>query len=322
MARSHTPSSTLPVSGGQVHGRSLATNLLLALRPGQWTKNLVVFAGLIFAGADRTRQTPFQPVEHVATAAAAFGLFCLLSGIVYLINDIHDREADRLHPEKSARPIASGALSVGAAATAAVVLAVFTLTASFALDRGFGFVAVSYLTLLGLYSFGLKHSPVLDVLAIAFGFVLRALAGAVVLHVEFSNWLLVLTLLLALFLAIGKRRGELAGLAGEAARHRPSLTHYTLPMLDQMLAVVMACTLLAYAFYTISAETVSKFGTDHLLFTLPLPIYGLFRFLYLIHRGTGGGNPTDLLLSDRPLQLCVVLWAALVAAIIYYGPLK
>ena len=310
----HIPSSALPASGSQVHGRSLATALLLALRPGQWTKNLLVFAGLIFG------QKLLNP-EDVATAAAAFGLFCLFSGVVYLVNDIRDRDADRLHPKKSKRPIASGAISVGTARTYAFVLAAVSLSAAYALDRQFFLVGVAYVALLITYSIWLKHSPVLDVLVIAFGFVLRAFAGSVVLHVEFSHWLLVLTLLLALFLATGKRRAEYVALAGGAAQHRRSLEHYSLPMLDQMLSVVMACTLLAYAFYTISPETVAKFGTDHLLMTFPLPIYGLFRYLYLIHRGDGGGNPSDLLLSDRPLQLCVVIWAALVAAIIY-GPLK
>lgn len=310
----HTPSSALPDSGSQVHGRSLATELLLALRPGQWTKNLLVFAGLVFG------QKLLIPSD-VATAAAAFGLFCLFSGVVYLVNDIRDRDADRLHPKKSKRPIASGAISVGTAATFAVVLAVVSLGAAYALDRQFFAVGLAYVALLISYSVWLKHSPVLDVLVIAFGFVLRAFAGSVVLHVAFSHWLLVLTLLLALFLATGKRRAEYVALAGDAATHRPSLEHYSLPMLDQMLSVVMACTLLAYAFYTISPETVAKFGTDHLLMTFPLPIYGLFRYLYLIHRGDGGGNPSDLLLSDRSLQLSVVIWGALVAAIIY-GPLK
>lgn len=310
----HIPSSALPDSGSQVHGRSLATELLLALRPGQWTKNLLLFAGLIFG------QKLLNPSD-VATAAAAFGLFCLFSGVVYLINDIRDRDADRLHPKKSKRPIASGAISAGTASAFAAVLAAVSLGAAYALDRQFFLVGLAYVALLVTYSIWLKHSPVLDVLVIAFGFVLRAFAGSVVLHVEFSHWLLVLTLLLALFLATGKRRAEYVALAGDAAAHRRSLEHYSLPMLDQMLSVVMACTLLAYAFYTISPETVAKFGTDHLLMTFPLPIYGLFRYLYLIHRGDGGGNPSDLLLSDRPLQLCVVIWAVLVAAIIY-GPLK
>ena len=310
----HIPSSALPASGSQVHGRSLATALLLALRPGQWTKNLLVFAGLIFG-------QKLLILSDVVTAAAAFGLFCLFSGVVYLVNDIRDRDADRLHPTKSKRPIASGEIGAGAAWIYAAALATGSLAAAWALDRQFFVVGLAYVGLLVGYSMWLKHHPVLDVLVIAAGFVLRAFAGSVVLHVPFSHWLLVLTLLLALFLAIGKRRAEYVALADDAAAHRPSLEHYSLPMLDQMLAVVMACTLLAYAFYTISPETVTKFGTDHLLMTFPLPIYGLFRYLYLIHRGAGGGNPSDLLLSDRPLQACVVLWGALVAAIIY-GPLK
>jgi len=284
----HIPSSALPDSGSRVHGRSLATELLLALRPGQWTKNLLVFAGLIFG------QKLLIPAD-VATAAAAFGLFCLFSGVVYLVNDIQDRDADRLHPKKSKRPIASGSVSVGAASALAVVLAAVSLGAAYALDRQFFFVGLSYVGLLTIYSVWLKHSPVLDVL--------------------------VLTLLSALFLATGKRRAEYVALAGSAAAHRPSLEHYSVAMLDQMLSVLMACTLLGYAFYTISPETVTKFGTSNLVMTFPLPIYGLFRYLYLIHRGDAGGNPSDLLLSDRPLQLAVVIWGALVAAIIY-GPLK
>jgi 4-hydroxybenzoate polyprenyltransferase len=310
----HIPSSALPASGSQVHGRSLATELLHAIRPGQWTKNLLVFMGLIFG------QKRLNP-HDVARAAAAFGLFCLFSGVVYLVNDIQDRDADRLHPKKSKRPIASGAIGVQTATIFAVALAAVSLGAAYALDRDFFLVGLSYVALLTTYSIWLKHSPILDVLVISFGFVLRTFAGSVVLHIEFSHWLLVMTLLLALFLATAKRRAEYVALAGDAAAHRPSLEHYSLPMLDQMLSVVMACTLLAYAFYTISPETVTKFGTDHLLMTFPLPIYGLFRYLYLIHRGDGGGNPSDLLLSDRPIQLSVVIWGALVAAIIY-GPLK
>lgn len=314
MTHEHTPSSALPAAGSEVHGRTLATNLLLALRPGQWTKNLVVFAGLIFG------QKLLIPAD-VATAAAAFGLFCVLSGVVYLVNDLQDREADRHHPVKSRRPIASGALAPSAAAIAAAVLAAGALAGAYALNRGFFVVGLTYVVLLVAYSLWLKHGAILDVLSIALGFVLRAYAGAVVLDVPFSHWLLVLTLLGALFLALGKRRAELQALGAAAGRHRPSLEAYTVPLLDQMLSVVMACTLLAYAFYTISPETVAKFGTDHLLFTLPLPIYGLFRYLHLIHRGDGHGNPSDLLLSDRALQASILLWALLVAAIIY-GPLK
>ena len=309
----HIPSSALPDSGSQVHARPLATAPLLALRPGQWTKNLLVFMGLIFG------QKLLNP-HDVATAAAAFGLFCLFSGVVYLVNGGEHRDADRLHPKKSHRPIASGEITVGAATTYAVVLAVVSLGAAFALDPQFFLVGLAYVALLVTISVWLKHSPSRDG-DLDVGFILRAFAGSVVLHIQFSHWLLVMTLLLALFLATAKRRAEYVALAGDAAAHRPSLEHYSLPMLDQMLSVVMACTLLAYAFYTISPETVTKFGTDHLLMTFPLPIYGLFRYLYLIHRGEGGGNPSDLLLSDRPLQFCVVIWAALIAAIIY-GPLK
>ena len=315
MALENTPSSAAPaLTGAEVRGRSLATNLLLALRPGQWTKNLVVFAGLIFG------QKLLIPAD-VATATAAVGLFCLWSGVVYLINDIQDRDADRHHPVKSRRPIASGALSVGAAWTAAAMIGAGSLAAAFVLDRGFFVVGLTYLVLLTSYSLWMKHAAILDVLSIAFGFVLRAWAGAVVLHVPFSHWLLALTLLLALFLATAKRRAELVSLAGAAGSHRPSLEHYSLPMLDQMLSVLIACTLLAYAFYTISPETVAKFGTDHLLLTLPFPIYGLFRYLYLTHKGIGGGNPADMLLTDRPLQICVAL-AVVTGVAIIYGPLK
>lgn len=314
MAHEHTPSSALPRAGSQAHGRSLATNLLLALRPGQWTKNLVVFAGLIFG------QKLLNPAD-VAIAAAAFGLFCVLSGVVYLVNDLQDREADRHHPVKSRRPIASGALSPAVAGVAALLLAVAGLAGAFVLNRDFFLVGLIYVILLVTYSLWLKHGAILDVLAIALGFVLRAYAGALVLDVPFSHWLLVLTLLGALFLALGKRRAELQALGADAGRHRPSLAYYTVPLLDQMISVIMACTLLAYAFYTISPETVAKFGTDRLLFTLPLPIYGLFRYLHLIHRGDGHGNPSDLLLSDRALQASILLWALLAAAIIY-GPLK
>lgn len=314
MARKLTSSSAVFVQGDtRVRGRSLATNLLLALRPGQWTKNLVVFAGLIFG-------QKLLNLADVATASAAFGLFCLFSGVVYLVNDIQDRDADSQHPTKSARPIASGAISTSVAWAAAAIIGAGALLAAFQLDRGFFLVGLTYLILLCGYSVWLKHSVIIDVMAIAFGFVLRAYAGSVVLHVEFSHWLLVLTLLGSLLLGLGKRRGELAALEA-GSKQRPGLAHYSLPMLDQMMSVVMAATLLAYAFYTISPETVAKFGTAHLLWTLPLPMYGLFRYLYLIHRGDSQGNPSDLLLADRALQLCILLWAAMLSAIIY-GPLK
>jgi len=315
MARSRV-SSTSPVQPARadVRGRSLFVNLLLSLRPSQWTKNLIVFAGLIFG------EQLLVP-DAVARAAVAFVVFCALSGVVYLVNDIHDREADRFHPTKSTRPIASGDLSVGLAAGAAAVLSVASAGAAFGLGLAFGATAMGYLALLLIYSASLKHIVILDVLAIAIGFVLRAVGGALAVGVPFSNWLLLLTLLLALFLALSKRRAELVTLADDASGHRRILAEYSPYLLDQMVSVVTASTLLAYAFYTIDPETVRRFGTGHLLWTVPFPLYGIFRYLYLVHQRDGGGNPSEVLLTDRPLLVCVALWGAAVIGILY-GPLR
>ncbi len=290
--------------------RSAALSLLFALRPGQWTKNLLVFAGLLFG------LRLFEP-PAVAQAVAAFAVFCALSGVVYLINDIFDRESDRLHPIKALRPIASGALSVPTATGAAVILGAIALTGAAALGRPFFAVAAAYLALQSLYSAVLKHAIILDVLTIALGFVLRAVGGAVAVSVEIGHWLLVCTILLALFVALAKRRHEITMLAGGAADHRPILGEYSPYLLDQMIAVVTASTLIAYIMYTVSPETQEKFGTAWLGLTVPFPLYGIFRYLYLVHRRDGGGSPADLLLTDRPLLVCVALWALAVALIIY-----
>ena len=290
--------------------RSLAANLLLSLRPSQWAKNLLVFAGLLFG-------LHLFDITAVARATAAFGIFCLLSGVVYLINDIADRESDRRHPLKKHRPIASGGLPVPAALMSAVVLGGFALSGAFALGLTFFAVAAAYLALLALYSGLLKHIVIIDVLTIAIGFVLRAVAGAVAIDVSISQWLLVCTILLALFISLAKRRHELVLLADGAVSHRPILHEYSPYLLDQMIAVVTASTLIAYVFYTISPETVQKFGTHLLGLTVPFPLYGIFRYLYLVHQREGGGSPADLLLTDRPLLLCVTLWAASVVLIIY-----
>jgi len=292
--------------------RSAATNLLLSIRPEQWTKNLFVFAGLIFSQRLLERGA-------VLRATAAFGVFCLLSGVVYLVNDIRDREADRLHPTKSRRPIASGALSPALAGVAAFVLGAGGLLAAFWLGPAFGFVAAVFLGLLSLYSAWLKHIVILDALTISLGFVLRAIGGAVVIDVPFSHWLLLLMLLLAMFLAFSKRRAELVTLADDATGHRRILAEYSPYLLDQMIGVVTASTVLAYAFYTISPETVAKFGTDKLLYTVPFPLYGIFRYLYLVHQREGGGNPSEVLVTDKPLLACVGLWVLAVVAILY-GP--
>jgi 4-hydroxybenzoate polyprenyltransferase len=243
----------------------------------------------------------------------------VLSGVVYLINDVRDREADRLHPVKSRRPIASGAVSPAAALGTAAVLGAVALAAAFAINAGFGLISAAYVALLSAYSVWLKHIVILDVLTLAGGFVLRAAGGAVVIDVSFSHWLLLLMLLGALFLALSKRRAEIVTLAGDAASHRPSLAEYSPYYLDQMIGVVTSSTLLAYAFYTISPETVQKFGTDRLIWTVPFPLYGIFRYLYLVHQRAGGGNPSETLFEDRPLLACVGLWGVAVILILY-GP--
>ncbi|HUF48889.1 MAG TPA: decaprenyl-phosphate phosphoribosyltransferase [Vicinamibacterales bacterium] len=310
-------SSVRPVqpapAGAYASPRSLVVNLLLSLRPAQWTKNLVVFAGLIFG------QELFVP-GAVARATVAFAVFCALSGVVYLINDVGDRAADQRHPTKSRRPIASGALPVETAIAAAGVLGVAALGVSLWLSPAFAAIAAGYLALLSIYSATLKHHVILDVLTLSAGFVLRAAGGAVAVDVPVSRWLLLLTLLLALFLALSKRRAELVALADEAREHRPSLAEYSPYLLDQMISVVTASTLLAYAFYTISPDTVSRFGTEDLIFTVPFPLYGIFRYLYLVHRRDGGGNPSEHLLTDRPLLVCVALWGVAVIAILYGPP--
>ncbi len=307
-----TPSASPAFDRSEAGRRALPVNLFLSLRPAQWTKNFIVFAGLLFG------QRLFDP-RAVVEASAAFAIFCVLAGVVYLINDVRDREADALHPTKCRRPIASGALAPGTALTAAAILGIGALSAAFWLDTRFGIVAVAYLAVLGPYSIWFKHVVILDVLAIAAGFLLRTVAGAVVIHVPISHWLLVETFLLALFLALSKRRAELVTLADSATSHRSTLAHYSPYLLDQMISIVAASTLLSYAFYTISPDTIAKFGTDRLLYTLPFPLYGIFRYLYLIHQRDGGGNPSETLIDDRPLLACVALWAAAVALILY-GP--
>lgn len=291
---------------------SLALGLLVSLRPSQWTKNLIIFAALLFG--QRLFDGP-----SVAASLSAFAIFCALSGVVYLINDVADRHADRLHPIKRHRPIASGAVPVAAALATAAVLASAALVAAFWLRPAFGVLALAYLLLLVGYSGPLKHVVIIDVLTIAVGFVLRAAAGAVAIAVAIGPWLYVLTILLALFLALSKRRHELVLLADRATEHRRILEEYSPYLLDQMISVVTASTLVAYAIYTVSPDTIAKFHTTYLGLTLPFPLYGIFRYLYLVHQKEGGGSPSDLLLTDRPLLVCVALWA-LATALIIYGP--
>ena len=296
----------------QKRTRPLVLGLLVSLRPSQWTKNLIVFGALGFG------QRLFDS-DSVVRALAAFAIFCLLSGVVYLLNDVADREGDRRHPIKMRRPIASGEVPVAAALSVAAALAAGALTAAFVLRPMFGAIALFYVVLLALYSGPLKHVVIIDVLTIAIGFVLRAVAGAVAIDVAVGPWLYVLTILLALFLVLSKRRHELVLLADQATGHRRILEEYSPYLLDQMISVVTASTLVAYAIYTVSPETISKFRTNLLGLTLPFPLYGIFRYLYLVHQKEGGGSPSDMLLTDRPLLICVALWALAVALIIY-GP--
>jgi 4-hydroxybenzoate polyprenyltransferase len=248
----------------------------------------------------------------------AFIIFCGLSSAVYLINDVVDREQDRRHPLKARRPIASGALSVNLAIGAAALVATLALIGAFSLGLTFFVVAAGYLVLLFSYSAVLKHIVILDVLTIAAGFTLRAVAGGAAIAVPVSHWLVLCTTLLALFLVLGKRRHELILLADGATDHRRILEDYSPYLLDQMISVVTASTLIAYAFYTISPETTGRFGTTMLSLTIPFPLYGIFRYLYLVHRKDLGGNPADVLLDDLPLLACILLWIAAVILIIYH----
>jgi 4-hydroxybenzoate polyprenyltransferase len=290
--------------------RPVLLNLLISLRPGQWTKNLFVFAALVFS-------QQLDNAEAVVKAAVAFFVFCALSSTVYLINDVLDRAQDRRHPLKMHRPIAAGALSPTIAAAAAVLMGVAAMIAALGLGWRFLQVAAAYLVLLIAYSAFLKHIVIVDVLTIAAGFTLRAAAGAAAILVPISHWLLVCTTFLALFIALSKRRHELTLLTESAVDHRPILGDYTPYLLDQMISVVTASTLIAYAFYTISPETTEKFGTDLLSLTIPFPLYGIFRYLYLVHRQDKGGSPAELVVNDRPLLVCVGLWVLSVILIIY-----
>lgn len=296
--------------GGEVSGRPLARHLLVSLRPDQWTKNLIVFAGLIFG------RRLFDP-DALGRSVALFGVFCALSSAMYLLNDVSDREEDRRHPVKARRPIAAGHVSTGAALAAAGGLGATGLGAAFWLSAAVGGVAAGFVALVLTYSHVLKHVVILDVLAISFGFVLRAAAGALAIGVPISQWLLVCTVLLALFLGLSKRRQEITFLGATAVAHRRSLAEYTPELLDRMITVVAAATLVSYAIYTTDQETIGKFNTTLLTLTIPFPIYGIFRYLYLVQQQRGGGSPAEMLVRDRPLLACVLLWVVAAIAIIY-----
>ena len=285
----------LPVSHSPV---SLAGALIHSLRPKQATKNLFVFAALVFTGK------LFDPVLF-GKVTLAFLLFSLVAGSIYLLNDLLDVEADRLHPKKCKRPIASGALPVGLARVALVVFMVGGLAASAVLSRDFVVAVGAYLVLQIAYCFRLKHVALLDVFTIAIGFVLRTVAGGFVIGAPISQWLLLCSLQLALFLGFGKRRQELVQLGANAGT-RAILKEYSIPFLDQMIVVVSAVTVVCYSVYSIESETAKKH--PHLWITVPLVIFSVCRYLYLVYQKGEGGAPDEVLMKDRTLQVAIVLW--------------
>jgi len=284
--------------------------LLKTMRPRQWvTKNIFIFAALVF---DKQLLNPGAFLRTLA----GFGLFCLISSSVYIFNDLADVEADRQHPEKKNRPIAAGKLPVSVAWVAGIVLVIFTLGMAFLLTRGFETVLIIYFLLNMAYSKWLKHIPIVDVLVLAAGFVLRVQAGVTLIHVQrFSPWLYVVMTLLALFLGFGKRRAELALLAQGAGSHRKVLDGYTLPLLDQYIMIVSGTTIVAYSLYTFSAPNVPE--NHSMMLTIPFVVYAIFRYLYLIEVEHAGGAPEEILISDRPFQIAMILWAAAVLAVFY-----
>lgn len=283
--------------------------LLQTMRLKQWSKNIFIFGALVF-------DKKLFVLDHFFRTLAAFVMFCLLSSVVYIINDVGDIEKDRQHPAKRNRPLASGRLKPSVAMGAAAGILVVLLPLTFALDVGFGLIALAYLVNNVLYTFWLKDVVIIDVLSVAGGFVLRVGAGVAVIPTErFSPWIYVCMTLLALFLGFGKRRHELALLTADANNHRRVLDDYSLPFLDEMMGVVTASTVMAYAIYTFSAEGLPS--NHSMMLTVPFVLYAIFRYLYLIHVRGEGGAPEEILLSDRPFLLDVTLWGMLVVILLY-----
>jgi 4-hydroxybenzoate polyprenyltransferase len=289
--------------------------LLKTMRPKQWVKNGVIFAALVFD------HHLFQP-GPLARTVAGFGLLCVLSSTVYIINDLADIEKDRKHPKKRFRPLASGALRKEVAVAAAIIFPILTLPFAFWLSWGFGIVAIVYLVTNLLYSLRLKHYVIVDVLLVALGYLLRISAGALIIQVAISPWLYICMTLLALFMGFGKRRGELVlmGRNGNSSNtaSRKVLDEYTIPFLDELINLVSSATVMAYSLYTFSAENLPK--NHAMMVTIPFVLYAIFRYLYLIHIRGEGGAPEELVLTDRPLQLTFFLWGLSAVLILYLNP--
>jgi len=284
--------------------------MIALARPHQWVKNTLVLAALIFG------HRLFVPRDCLLALTALIA-FCALSSAGYTLNDIADREADRLHPEKCIRPLARGDVSLRTAVIEAGMLGLLAAGLSIALGWAFAGVAVLYIVLQFSYSLYAKRFVVLDVIVVSFGFVLRAVAGGVAIGVEVSPWLVFITFVLALLLALGRRRHELLVLGGGAEAHRSSLGQYSIRLIDQMISVLAGATLVSYMIYSSSAEIESKLGTPYLYLTVPFVAFGILRYLYLVEERDAGGDPAWLLLKDRPLLLAVLLWVATDVMLLY-----
>ena len=285
------------------------TYILKTMRPRQWAKNVFIFAALVFDGQ-------LSNPQSLLMTTIAFLLFCLASSLVYIVNDLADIETDRQHPDKRHRPLPSGQLTIKNAVIAAVVLFLLVFPAAFILSPAFGWIISSYFVLMVMYSLWLKHIPLIDVLVIAAGFVIRVTAGLVIIVTKrFSPWLFVATTFLALFIGLGKRRAEIQLLEAIAGTHRKVLDGYSLELLDQLLTIVLSTTLMTYCLYTFSAEITP--GNHSMMLTIPFVIYGLFRYLYLIRIKNIGGAPEEIVLTDRPMQAAVGLWGVTVLIILY-----
>ncbi len=287
--------------------------LLKLARPSQWVKNGIVMAAVLFAGeiGDPTK---------MELALAAMGIFCLLSSAVYVLNDIVDRDKDKVHPLKKDRPIASGKVPVALAFVFLAILAIAGFGGAYLINKTLLSFAVAFVAVNLLYSLVLKNIVILDVMALAFSFVIRAYAGAAAVDVAASKWLLINTLLLALFLGFGKRRHELVLLDESAVAHRKSLSNYSPYLLDQLIGVTTASVVVMYMLYSFSDEVSAKLGTQNLFVTIPFVVYGIFRYLYLIHRKAEGGSPTRVLYTDVPILLTVVLWLVTVMLVLNHAP--
>ena len=284
---------------------------LKLLRPHQWVKNGFVLAPLIFAGK-------LLHVPSLILGSSAFAIFCIASSGVYAFNDIFDREQDRNHPKKRDRPVASGKIGVLKAALVGAGLFVISLLGAVAIGKGFLLWVSFYLLLQFGYNVAFRNIVILDILAIAMGFVIRAVAGSIAIGVVISPWLILCSLLIALFLGFAKRRQEIVLLGDAAAEHRSILKEYSVPFLDQLIGIVTAATIVCYAIYTLTPEVTQRLGSRYMILTLPFVLYGIFRYLYMVHVHEKGGNPTTDLLTDKPLLLSIGLWTITSVALIYF----